>query len=124
MFNFPARRQRAVKCNMALTLQQRRGRAGQNDQVFCKWPPRSPDLTVCDFFLCGYVKDRDYVPTLPATVDELQERITAAVKSDTPDMLQRFRPEQYYRIDVCGVKRGGHIECVWYHMKLYEFIQL
>ena len=23
--------------------------AGQNDEVFCKWPPRSPDLTVCDF---------------------------------------------------------------------------
>jgi len=23
----------------------------QNDQVFCKWPPRSPDLTICDFFL-------------------------------------------------------------------------
>jgi len=57
------------------------GRAGQNGQVFCKWPPRSPDLTVCDFFLWGYVKDRVYVPPLPATVDELQERITAAVKS-------------------------------------------
>ena len=32
------------------------GRVGQNDQMFCKWPPRSPDLTVCDFFLWGYVK--------------------------------------------------------------------
>ena len=86
IFNFPARRQRSVKCKMALTLEQR---AGQNYQVFCKWPPRSPDLTVCDFFLWGYVKDRVYVPPLPATVDELQERITAAVKSVTPDMLQR-----------------------------------
>jgi len=27
------------------------GRTGQNDQIFCNWPPRSPDLTVCDFFL-------------------------------------------------------------------------
>jgi len=62
------------------------GRAGQNDQVFCKWPPRSPDLTVFDFFLWGYVKDRVYVPPLPATVDELQEGITAAVNSVTPDM--------------------------------------
>jgi len=33
------------------------GRAGQNDQVFCKWPPRSADLTVCDFFLWVYMKD-------------------------------------------------------------------
>jgi len=89
IFNFLARRQRAVKCKMVLTSQQRSGRAGQNDQVFWKWPPSSPDLTVCDFFLWGYVKDRVCVPPLPATMDELQERITAAVKSVTPDMLQR-----------------------------------
>ena len=88
------------------------GRAGQNDQVFYKWPPRSPDLTVCDFFLWGYVKDRVYVPPLPATVDELQERITAAVKSVTPDKLQRVWSELDYRNDVCRVTRGGHIECV------------
>ena len=37
------------------------GRARQNDQVFCKWPPRSADLTDCDSFLWGYVKDRVYV---------------------------------------------------------------
>jgi len=79
-------------------------RAGQNDQVFCKWPPRSPDLTVCDFFLWGYVKDRVYVPPLPATMDELQDRIT--------DMLQRVWSELDYRIDVCRLTRGGHIESV------------
>ena len=100
------------------------GRAGQNYEVFCKWPPRSPDLTVCDFFLWGYVKDRVYVPPLPATVVELQERIVAAVKSVTPDMLQRVWSELDYRIGVCQVTRGGKIECVWYHMKLYEFMQL
>jgi len=89
------------------------GRAGQKDQVFCKWPPRSPDLSVCVFFLWGYVKDRVYVPPLPANVDELQERITAAVKSVPPDMLQRVWSELDYRIDVCRVTRGGgHIEYV------------
>jgi len=72
------------------------------------------------------MKDRVYVPPLPATVDELQERITAAVKSVTPDMLHRIWSELDYRIDVCRVTRGGggHIECVWYHMKLYEVMQL
>jgi len=97
---------------MALTSQERSARAGQYDQLFCNWPPRSPDLTICDFFLWGYVKDRVYVPPLPPTVDELQERITAAVKSVTPDMLQRVWPELDYRIDVCRVTRGGNIECV------------
>ena len=63
------------------------GRAGQSDQVFFKWPPRSPDITVCDFFLWGYVKDRVYVSPLPATMDDLQERITEAINAITPDML-------------------------------------
>ena len=88
------------------------GRTGQNNQEFCKWPPRSPDLTVCDFFLWGYLKDRAYVPPLPATVDELQECITAAVNSVKPDILQRVWSELDYCIDVCQVTRGGHIECV------------
>jgi len=26
------------------------------------WPPRSPDLTLCDVFLWGYVKDNAYKP--------------------------------------------------------------
>jgi hypothetical protein len=43
---------------------------------------------------------------------KLQERITAAVNSVTPDMLQRVWSEIDYRIDVCRVTRGGHIECV------------
>ena len=45
-------------------------------------------------------------------VDELQESITAAVKSVTPDMLQKVWSELDYCINVCRVTRGGHIECV------------
>jgi hypothetical protein len=63
-------------------------------------------------FLWGYVKDRVYVPPLPATVDELQERITAAVISVTPGMLQRVWSELDYCINVCRVTRGENIECV------------
>ena len=42
------------------------GRAVSNDQHFLLWPPRSPDLTPCDFFLWGYVKDNAYKPPLPS----------------------------------------------------------
>ena len=58
------------------------------------------------------MKDRVYVPQLTATVDELQEHITAAVNSVTSDMLQRVRSELDYPIDVYRVTRGEHIECV------------
>ena len=34
------------------------GRASHNDSPLLPWPPRSPDLTPCDFFLWGYIKDR------------------------------------------------------------------
>ena len=84
------------------------GYAGQNDQVFCKWPPRSPDLTVRDFFLWGYVKDRVYVPPLPASVDELQECITATVTSVTPDMLQSLVQARLSHRCLPSNKRGAH----------------
>jgi len=88
------------------------GHAGQKTRRSASGPPRSPDLTICDCFLWAYVKDRVYVPPLPATMDELQERITAAVNLVTQDMLQRVWSELDYRINVCRVTRGGHIECV------------
>ena len=59
------------------------------------------------------MKDRFHVPPLPATVDELQECITAAVNSVTPVMLQRVWSELDYRIDVCRVTKAGTLSvCV------------
>ena len=55
--------------------------AGGEDNVMLKWPPRSPDLTLCDFFLWGYVKSLVYVLLLPANVNELKQRITIALKT-------------------------------------------
>jgi hypothetical protein len=45
---------------------------GPNENPFFWWPPRSPDLTPCDFFLWGYVKDTVYVPPLHRNLQELQ----------------------------------------------------
>jgi len=74
------------------------------------WPPKSPDMTPCDFFLWGYVKERVYVPLLTADLDELTNRITAAVKSVTEDTLRRVSDEFSYRVDVVRAAGGGHIE--------------
>jgi hypothetical protein len=40
------------------------GRAGAAVEECMKWSPRSPDLTPCDFFLWGYVKEQVFVPPL------------------------------------------------------------
>jgi hypothetical protein len=88
------------------------GRSVITDLSFHTWPPRSPDLTPCDFFLWGYIKDVVYVPPLPNDIQELRQRIIAAVATINRDMLERVWTEMDYRIDVCRVTRDSHIECL------------
>lgn len=38
------------------------------------WPARSPDLSVSDFFICGYLKCKVYL-TKPRVIDELKNAI-------------------------------------------------
>jgi len=65
------------------------GRAAKGDNHLLPWPPCSPDLTPCDFFLWGFVKDSVYVPPLPMSLNELRDRITHALQTITVDMLHR-----------------------------------
>ncbi|GBM51949.1 Glycine receptor subunit alpha-3 [Araneus ventricosus] len=44
------------------------------------WPPYSPDLTPCDYFLCGALKDTVFWNN-PAALDELEELISEAYAS-------------------------------------------
>ena len=85
------------------------GRTGPNDMVYALWPPWSPDLTSCDFFHWGYVKDRVYLPSLPVDLPDLK-RIAAAIESITPDMLNNVWEKFDYRLHVCHVTNGAHIE--------------
>ena len=39
-----------------------------------EWPPRSPDLTPCDFFLWGYIKSKVFVNP-PQTIHNLRQKI-------------------------------------------------
>ena len=72
--------------------------------------PRSPDLSQCDFFLWDYVKGLVFVPPLPANIEEMKRRITAAPETVIKDMLQRVWQELEYRLDGCRVTGGAHIE--------------
>lgn len=50
------------------------------------WPPYSPDLDPCDFFLWGYLKPRVYFP-LPKTIDQLKSNIEREIKNISNEML-------------------------------------
>ena len=78
--------------------------------MLSKWPPRSPDMTPCDFFLWGYVRGLVYVPLLPAHHEELRQRITTTLQTATQDMLQCVWEELENRIDVCCISGESHIE--------------
>ena len=62
------------------------------------------------FFLWGYVKDQVYVPSLPASIPEMKVRIRTAIETITADMLQRVWNKLNYRVDVCRITKGAHIE--------------
>ena len=71
---------------------------------------RSPDLSPSDFFLWSYVKGLVFVLSLPANIKEMKQRITAALETVTEDMLQRVWHKLEYRLNVCRVTGGAHIE--------------
>ncbi|PSN43404.1 hypothetical protein C0J52_26690, partial [Blattella germanica] len=86
------------------------GRTGRDDEALLKWPPMSPDMTPCDFFLWGCIKDKVFVPPLPRDLVELRGRIRDAFAAITRDMLARVWVEMEYRLDICRVTKGAHIE--------------
>jgi len=51
-----------------------------------------------------------YVPPLPASIPELKVRIRTAIGTITADMLQTVWNELDYRVDVCRITKGAHIE--------------
>lgn len=73
------------------------------------WPARSPDLSPEDFFLWGYIKERVYANP-PATVEELQAKITDTCALITPDMIRAVLDEWSSRIAHCFACQGSHFE--------------
>ena len=73
------------------------------------WPPRSPDLTLSDYFLWGFVKER-VMAVAPTTTDDIKERIRRACTEITPQMLAEVRRSFHQRINKCLQVEGHHFE--------------
>ena len=74
-----------------------------------QWPPRSPDLNICDFFLWGYLKARVYNP-IPKTKEELKENIRREIKNIDKSILKSVFHNFKKRLDSVIRENGGHIE--------------
>lgn len=73
------------------------------------WPSRSPDLTPCDYFLWGYIKDRVYRDT-PRTLAELKAKIETITQSITEETLQNVLKNMKMRLDFVIREKGGRFE--------------
>ena len=73
-----------------------------------EWPPRSPDLTVPDFFLWGYLKIKVYA-SKPKTIDELESNIRAEIAAITSEMLANVMQNARKRAAFCVSNGGGHL---------------
>ena len=74
-----------------------------------KWPPRSPDLNPCDFYLWGHLKQVAYNP-LPKTLDDLKANLEREIKKISPDDLKKVFFDFQKRCDFLISAGGGHIE--------------
>lgn len=73
------------------------------------WPARSPDLTPMDFFLWGYIKNIVYSVEC-ASEQEMKDRIEAAFRTVTRDMLRNVRDSVSRRTALCIQQQGRHFE--------------
>ena len=77
------------------------------------WPPRSPDLTPCDYFLWGWMKGRIFHRDQPPrTLGELRAAIEEVAEELRQDraMRERVMANYAHRLQVCLDKNGGQVE--------------
>ena len=92
----------------------------RNDyNVSYKWPSRSPDLTVCDFFLWGLHKGLCLCTPIASKPVRNATSYHCCHQSISWDMLERMWREWEYCLDVCSITRGDHIQCLWGIVKIH-----
>ena len=82
------------------------GRRGTID-----WPPRSPDLTPCDFSLWGIIKDGVYAQR-PRNVDQLKNLIISEFRTlnNDPDLCSAICNSVMDRCKMCIERNGEQFE--------------
>jgi hypothetical protein len=78
------------------------------------WPPRSCDLTPCDFFLWGFVKSPVYA-NKPQTIPELKAEIRRVIGQTEPQLCGNVIESFVKRARACQRSHGGHLSDIVFH---------
>jgi hypothetical protein len=74
------------------------------------WPPRSPDLTVLDFFIWGTIKNKVYNTAL-TTMEDCMQRVRIAFEELNPQSIRRATHEEFLlRCEKCLEVQGRQFE--------------
>ena len=75
------------------------------------WTPHSTDLSLLDFYLWGFLKDRAYKPS-PTTLKELNANIRREIRGINNETCKAVIDNFKTRCDVVIAQKGRHIEHV------------
>ena len=73
-----------------------------------EWPPRSPDLSICNFFLWGYLKEKVFKHR-PRNLEELKMHIRDEITAILPEMCRRAAENFRHRLQMCIDTAGHHL---------------
>lgn len=73
------------------------------------WPPYSPDLTSCDFWLWGMLKARVYSKPIK-NIRHLKKRITKIIRTIPTEMCRRANHSAFRRFECCIEVNGDQVE--------------
>lgn len=80
-----------------------------NNGPIC-WPPRSPDLSVLDYFIWGTIKNMVYNTAL-TTIDDCMDRVRRAFQNLNPQSIKKATHEQLLiRCEKCLEVQGRQFE--------------
>jgi len=70
-----------------------------------EWPARSPDLSPCDVFLWGYLKEKVFKHR-PRSLADLKERIQQEIDYIPPELTRRVMKSFRERLQQCVANFG------------------
>ena len=75
------------------------------------WPPHSPDIYPCDFFLWGFLTEKVF-QRRPENVAQLRAHIVKLCRALSEDVCRKVVTNARVRLQEVVRRNGGHIEHV------------